>query len=155
MTSVAIPSLAEIGAGICQVSDGACDMASSAVQQFVTSPSIAETGLNMLASQIEVLEQLIEKLREVSFGIEQVHDKLAATAQLEWHSPAGNVFREAVGTRQEQAQKLRETSMQTATLASQGIDELRIMISSLQTLLTAARTAVGTTAGAAVARVCP
>src|SRR5699024_6165040 len=88
---------------------------------------------------------------EVSAGIEQVHDKLAATMQLEWHSPAGNAFREAVGTRQEHAHKLRETSMQTATLAGQGIDELRIMIASLQTLLAAARSAVGATAGTAVA----
>lgn len=154
MMSVVIPSPAEIGAGISLVSDGACDMASSAVQQFVSSPSISETGLNMLASQIEVLEQLVAKLREVSAGIEQVHDKLAATVQLEWHSPAGNVFREAVGTRQEHAHKLRDTTIQTATLAGQGIDELRIMIASLQTLLAAARTAVGATAGSAVAGMC-
>lgn len=154
MTSVAIPSLDEIGAGISLVADGACEMASGAVQDFVTSPSIAATGLNVVASQIEVLEHLVAKLREVGAGIEQVHDKLAATVQLEWHSPAGNAFREAVGSRQEHARRLRETAMQTASLASQGIDELRIMISSLQTLLAAARTAVGTAAGATVARVC-
>lgn len=154
MTSVVIPSPAEIGVGISLVSGGACDMASSAVQQFVSSPSMAETGLNMLASQIEVLEQLVAKLREVSAGIEQVHDTLAATTQMEWHSPAGQVFREAVGQRQEHALTLRETSSQTATLASQGIDELRVMIASLQTLLAAARSTVGMAAGTTVARMC-
>ena len=154
MTSVVIPSPAEIGAGIDLVSGGACDMASSAVQQFVSSPTIAETGLNMLASQIEVLEQLVAKLRDVGVGIEHVHDTLATTTQLEWHSPAGQVFREAVSHRQEQALTLRETANQTATLASQGIDELRAMIASLQTLLAAARSTVGATAGTAVARMC-
>ena len=154
MTSVVIPSPAEIGAGIDLVSGGACDMASSAVQQFVSSPTIAETGLNMLASQIEVLEQLVAKLRGVGVGIEHVHDTLAATTQLEWHSPAGQVFREAVSHRQQHAAALRETANQTATLASQGIDELRAMIASLQTLLAAARSTVGATAGTAVARMC-
>lgn len=155
MTVVAIPSMAEIGAGIGLVSDRACDKASGAVQNFVQSPSIAETGLNLLASQIDTLEQLVAKLREVGAGIEQVHEKLAATTQLEWHSPAGTAFREAVGTRQEQAKQLRETSVQTATLARQGIDELRAMISGLQSLLATARTATGITAGTAVATVCP
>lgn len=154
MTLVAIPSLSEIGAGISLVSEGACDAASGAVQNFVNSPSVAETGLNLVASQIQVLEQLVTKLREVSSGIEQVHDKLSSTVQLEWHSPAGNAFREAVGTRQEQAMRLHETAVGTATLANQGIEELRIMISGLQSLLAAARTAMGATAGVAVAQVC-
>lgn len=154
MTLVPVPSLAEIGAGIGLVSEGACDMASGAVQNFVNSPSVAETGLNLLASQIDVLEQLVAKLQEVGTGIEQVHEKLSATVQLEWHSPAGNAFRDAVGTRQEHARQLQETSVQTATLARQGIDELRVMISSLQSLLAAARTAAGVSAGAAVAKVC-
>lgn len=154
MTSVAIPSLSEIGAGISLVADGACEMASSAVQNFVTQPSTAQLGLNILASQIEVLEQLVSKLREVAAGIEQVHDKLATTAHLEWHSPAGNAFREAVGARQEHASRLRDTSAQTAILASQGVDELRIMISSLQSLLAASRTTVGDAAGTTIARVC-
>lgn len=154
MTLVAIPSLAEIGAGISLVADGACDMASGAVQNFVKSPSTAESGLNLLASQIDMLEQLVAKLREVSAGIEQVHDKLTATVQLEWHSPAGNAFRQAVGTRQQHAKELQETSVRTATLASQGIDELRIMISSLQSLLAAARAAVGAAATSTVDQVC-
>lgn len=154
MTLVAIPSLAEIGTGMSLVSNGACDAASSAVQNFVNNPSTAEAGLNLVASQIQLLEQLVAKLREVSRGIEQVHNKLAATTQLEWHSPAGNAFREAVGTRQDRAKQLQETAVGTATLANQGIEELRIMISGLQSLLAAARTAMGTTAGVAVTKVC-
>ena len=91
MTLVQIPSLAEIGAGIGLVAGGACDKASSAVQHFINTPSVAENGLNLLAAQIDVLEQLVAALREVAVGIEAVHDKLAITVELEWQSPAGNL----------------------------------------------------------------
>src|SRR5690625_6248193 len=66
MTLVQIPSLAEIGAGIGLVAGGACDKASSAVQHFINTPSVAENGLNLLAAQIDVLEQLVAALRERS-----------------------------------------------------------------------------------------
>ena len=74
-----IPPLSEIGAGIGYVANNACDMASSAVQQWVTSPSIAQAGLQALSSQIDALEQLVVKLRIVADGVEQVHGKLVAT----------------------------------------------------------------------------
>lgn len=67
-----IPSLPEIGAGIGYVANNACDMASSAVQQWVNSPSTAQVGLQALASQIDALEQLVIKLRIVADGVEQV-----------------------------------------------------------------------------------
>lgn len=154
MTLVQIPNLAEIGAGIGLIAGGACDKASSAVQHFVNTPSVAENGLNLLAAQIDVLEQLVAALREVAVGIEAVHDKLAVTVDLEWQSPAGNAFRQATASRQQQAQALQQTTMETAALASRGIDELRLLLSSLQSLLAAARTTAGTTAGATIAQVC-
>lgn len=154
MTLVQIPNLAEIGAGIGLIAGGACDKASSAVQHFVTTPSVAENGLNLLAAQIDVLGQLVAALREVAAGIEAVHDKLAVTVDLEWQSPAGNAFRQATASRQQQALALQQTTMETAALASRGIDELRLLISSLQSLLAAARTTAGTTAGAPIAQVC-
>lgn len=154
MTLVDIPTMAEIGAGMSLVADGACELASGAVQDFVNTPSTAELGLNVLAAQIEALEQLVEKLREVGAGIDEVHGKLAVTQQMEWHSPAGNAFREASLLRQEHAKKLEQTAMETAVLARQGIDELRMIVASLQSLLAAARTAAGATAGVAVAQVC-
>ena len=92
MVMVEIPSMTEIGTGMSLVAQGACEMASQAVQQFVSSPSIAQTGLNALAAQIEVLEQLVAKLREVAAGIEDVQRQLGATLTMEWHSPAGEAF---------------------------------------------------------------
>ncbi|NWN88668.1 MAG: hypothetical protein HLX51_09045 [Micrococcaceae bacterium] len=154
MALVEIPTMAELGSGINWVAEGACEMASGAVQDFVTNPSVAETGLSMVASQIEVLEQLVQTLREVGAGIEDVHGRLTATHQLEWHSPAGNAFRHAVGLGQERAKRLEETAMDTALLASQSVDELRIMISALQSLLAAGRAALGDVAGSAVGQVC-
>lgn len=154
MVMVAIPSMAEIGTGISLVTNGACELAPEAVQQFVTSPSIAQAGLNALAAQIEVLEQLVAKLRHVATGIETVQGRLGATLNMEWHSPAGEAFRIAVGERKVQAQQLESLTLETVQLAHQGIDELRTFISSLQSLLSAARATMGDVASGAVAQVC-
>lgn len=155
MVLVDIPSMAEIGTGMTLVANGACELASQSVQQFVTSPSVAQAGLNALAAQIEVLEQLVTKLRQVAAGIEKVKGQLGATLSMEWHSPAGQAFRTAVGDRQVQAEHLTQTAQETARLAHQGIDELRTMIASLQSLLAAARAAMGDVASGALEQVCP
>lgn len=149
-----IPSMAEIGTGITQVTQGACDLASSAVQQFISSPTIAQVGLQALAVQIEVLEHLVTKLRAVATGIAEVHTKLEVTVQLEWHSPAGTAFRAAVRQRQDHTDKLAQTAHETVVLANQGIDELRIRIAGLQSLLAAARATLGDTAAASIGQVC-
>lgn len=154
MVMVEIPSMTEIGTGMSLVAQGACEMASQAVQQFVSSPSIAQTGLNALAAQIEVLEQLVAKLRAVAAGIEDVQRQLGATLTMEWHSPAGEAFRTAVGDRQSQAHHLAELTQETARLAGQGIDELRTMIASLRSLLATARASMGDMASGAIAQVC-
>ena len=154
MVMVDIPSLTEIGNGISLVTNGACELASHAVQQFVTSPSIAQAGLSALAAQVEVLEQLVAKLHEVAAGIDEVHGKLGATLQMEWHSPAGEAFRIAVGDRKVQAQNLENMAIETARLAKLGIDEIRTTIASLQSLLSAARASVGDVASGAIAQVC-
>lgn len=154
MLMVEIPSMSEIGPGMSLVAQGACEMASQAVQQFVSSPSIAQAGLNALAAQIEVLEQLVAKLRAVTAGIEDVQRQLGATLTMEWHSPAGEAFRTAVSDRQSQAQHLADLTQETARLAGQGIDELRTMIASLQSLLATARAAMGDAASGAIAQVC-
>lgn len=154
MVMVDIPSMAEIGNGISLVANGACELASQTVQQFVASPSIAQSGLSALASQVEVLEQLVAKLHEVAAGIDDVHGKLGATLLMEWHSPAGEAFRIAVGDRKVQAQNLENMAVETVRLAKLGIDEIRTTIASLQSLLAAARAAVGDVASGAVAQVC-
>lgn len=154
MVMVEIPSLAEVGAGISHVANGACDLASNAVQEFVNSPSLAQAGLNVLAAQIEVLEQLVAKLQTVAAGIDGVHSKLALTQQWEWHSPAGQTFRDAVSQRQIQAKNLEQTAIETAQLARQGIDELRAIVASLQSLLATARVALGASVAGAVSQVC-
>ena len=102
MVMVDIPSMAEVGTGMSLVANGACELASHAVQQFVSSPSIAQAGLHALAAQIEVLEHLVAMLREVAAGI----------------------------------------------------DEVRTMVASLQTLLATARAAVGDVAPGAIDQVC-
>lgn len=154
MTIAEIPSMTEIGAGIGLVADGACDMASSAVQDFVSNPSTAEMGLSLVAAQIEVLEKLVEKLRQVAAGIGEVEGKLEASRQMEWQSPAGQAFREAVQLGQDQARNLQETSQQTVGLANQGIEELRLVIAGLQSLLATARTSMGSVADSVVTGVC-
>lgn len=154
MVVVDIPSMTQIATDIALVKGGACELASQTVQQFVSSPSIAQAGLNALAVQIEVLEQLVAKLREVAAGIDEVHGRLGATLAMEWHSPAGQAFRTAVGDRQSQAEDLSRLTQETALLANQGIDELRATIVSLQSLLSAARAAVGDMASGALQQVC-
>ncbi len=154
MVMVDIPSMAEVGTGMSLVANGACELASHAVQQFVSSPSIAQAGLHALAAQIEVLEHLVAMLREVAAGIDDVRGQLGATVAMEWHSPAGEAFRTAVGDRQVQAQHLEQLTQETARLASHGIDELRTMVASLQTLLATARAAVGDVASGAIDQVC-
>ena len=149
-----IPPLSEIGAGIGYVANNACDMASSAVQQWVTSPSIAQAGLQALSSQIDALEQLVVKLRIVADGVEQVHGKLVATHHIEWHSPAGQAFREAVNLGQSRAQELENTARQTVRLAQASLEELRTLIAGLQTLLATARAAVGDSVAGALGQVC-
>ena len=154
MVMVDIPSMAEIANGMSHVANGACELASQTVQQFVTSPSIAQAGLSALTVQIEVLEQLVVRLREVAAGIEDVHGRLEATVHMEWHSPAGEAFRIAVGDRKVQAQNLEHMAFETARLANLGIDELRTTIASLQSLLAAARASIGDVAAGAMAQVC-
>lgn len=148
MVMVEIPSMAEIASGMSLVADGACDLASRTVQDFVSSPSVAQAGLHALAAQIEVLEQLVAKLREVAVGIDEVQGQLGSTLAMEWHSPAGEAFRIAVGDRKVQAEQLAQLTLETARLAGHGIDELRTMIASLQTLLATARAALGDAASA-------
>src|SRR5690625_4942634 len=143
MVMVAIPSMAEIGTGISLVTNGACELASEAVQQFVTSPSIAQAGLNALVAQIEVLEQLVAKLRHVATGIETVQGRLGATLNMEWHSPAGEAFRIAVEVRKVQAQQLESLSLDTVKLAHHGIVELRTFTSSLHEFLSIDRAYMG------------
>jgi len=155
MVMVDIPSMTEIATDMSLVANGACELASQAVQQFVASPSIAQAGLNALAAQIDVLEQLVAKLHEVAAGIDGVHGKLGATLAMEWHSPAGETFRSAVEVRQLQAEDLRRLTQETALLAKQGIDELRATIASLQSLLAVARASVGDVASGAIEQVCP
>lgn len=154
MTVVQIPSLSEIGAGLGYVANGACDMASAAVQEWVNSPSTAQAGLHLLASQIDALEHLVIKLRMVADGIEQVHGKLVATHHMEWHSPAGRAFRKAVDLGQVQAQQLENTARETVRLAQLSIDELRTMVASLQSLLATARAAIGDPVAGALQQVC-
>lgn len=154
MVMVDIPSMTEIASGMSLVADGACQVASRAVQDFVSSPSLAQAGLHALAAQIEALEQLVAKLREVAAGIDDVQGRLGSTLAMEWHSPAGEAFRTAVGDRQAQAQQLEQLTLETARLAGQSIDELRTMIASLQSLLSTARAALGDTASGMVEAVC-
>lgn len=154
MVMVQIPSLPEIGAGIGYVANGTCEMASTAVQQWVNSPSTAQAGLQLLAAQIDTLEHLVLKLRMVADGIDQVHGKLTVTYDMEWHSPAGQAFREAVGNGQIRAQHLQSTAHETIRLAHTSIEELRTMVAGLQTLLTTARVAVGDTVSGAIEQVC-
>jgi hypothetical protein len=153
MVMVDIPSMAEIASGMSLVADGACDLASRAVQDFVSSPSLAQAGLHAVAAQIEALEQLIARLREVAAGIAEVQGKLASTVAMEWHSPAGEAFRTAVGDRKIQAEQLEQLTLDTARLATDGIDELRTMIAGLQTLLATARAALGDAASGVVKQV--
>ncbi len=154
MVMVQIPSLSEIGAGIGYVANGACDMASSAVQQWVSSPSTAQTGLNVLAAQIETLEHLVLKLRAVADGIEQIHTRLVAVQDLEWHSPAGQAFREALVYRQLNARQLENTAAETVRLARHSIDELRALVSGLQSLVATARASLGDSVSGTIAQVC-
>lgn len=149
-----IPSMAEIGTSITLVTNGACEVASSAVQQFIDSPTIAQVGFQALAAQIEVLEHLVTKLRAVAAGIAEVRTKLESTVQLEWHSPAGTAFRAAVRQRQDHADYLAQSANETVILANQGIEELRVRIAGLQSLLAAARAALGDTAAATIGQVC-
>lgn len=150
----AIPSIQDIGAGLTLVANGACDLASSTVQQFVANPSIAQAGLHVLAAQIEVLEHLVAKLRFVALGIQEVQTNLSATRQMEWHSPAGQAFRSAVEQRQAHAAQLTQLIGDIARLAKHSIDDLRAQIAALQTLLVAARAAMGDMATAAIGQVC-
>ena len=154
MVTVLIPSLPEITSGIGYLTNGACDMASSAVQQWVNSPSKAHVGLNILAAQIEALEQLVVKLRAVADGIEQVHIKLVAAQELEWHSPAGQAFRQALGYRQQNAKELEATALETVRLARLSIDELRSVVAGLQTLLATARATAGMATSGVIEQVC-
>lgn len=154
MVLAQIPSLPEISIGIQHVANGTCEMASSAVQQWVNSPSTAQAGLHLLAAQIDTLEHLVVKLRMVADGIEQVHSKLQATLHMEWHSPAGTAFRDAVAVGQSQTHHLEHTARETVRLAQASIEELRILISGLQSLIVAARTAVGDTVSGALQQVC-
>lgn len=149
-----IPSMAEIGTSITLVTHGACEAASSAVQQFIANPTVAQVGLQALAAQIEVLEHLVTKLRAVALGISDVRTLLEATAQLEWHSPAGTAFRTAVRQRQDHADYLMQSAHETVALARQGIEELQVRIAGLQSLLAAARAALGDTAAATMGQVC-
>lgn len=151
---VLIPTLPEITSGIGYLTNGACDMASSAVQHWVNSPSTAQMGLQVLAEQIEALEQLVVKLRAVADGIEQVYVKLVAAQELDWHSPAGQAFQEALCSRQMHAKNLEATALETVRLARLSIDELRTLVASLQTLLATARATVGVAASSAIAQVC-
>lgn len=153
MVMVEIPSMAEIASGISSVAEGACELASRSIQEFVSSPSVAQAGLHALAAQIEALEQVVAKLREVASGIEQVHSQLGATLAMDWQSPAGEAFRTAVGDRRIQAEQLAQLTQETARLAGLGIDELRAMIASLQTLLATARAALGDVATGVVEQV--
>ena len=154
MVTVLIPSLPEITSGIGYVTNGACDMASTAVQQWINSPSTAQMGLNVLAAQIEALEQLVVKLRGVAQGVEQVYVKLVAAQELEWHSPAGRAFRVALGSRQLNAKELEATALDTVRLARLSIDELRTVVASLQTLLATVRATAGAAASSAIEQVC-
>ena len=129
-------------------------MASTAVQQWINSPSTAQMGLNVLAAQIEALEQLVVKLRGVAQGVEQVYVKIVAAQELEWHSPAGRAFREALGSRQLNAKELEATALDTVRLARLSIDELRTVVASLQTLLATVRATAGAAASSAIEQVC-
>lgn len=154
MALVPIPVLSEIHAGIGHIRQGACDAASASVQAFVTSPSVAQSGLHIVQQHIEILEHLVVKLRSVASGIGHMHTRFGRIADLEWHSPAGRAFQMSVDRRQVQAQHLEATAMQTMRLAQRSIEELRMQLAAMQSLLVAARAAVGGTAAAAVGRVC-
>lgn len=154
MVMVQIPSLQEAWAGMSYIRNGACHLASNAVQDFVTSPSIAQTGLGVLAAQIDGLEQFVQKLSSVATGIEDMKAKLETTRNMEWHSPAGQAFTVALDNGQTRAVQLEQTAQETIRLAQHSIEDLRTIVATLQSLVAVARTAVGQTAASAIGQVC-
>lgn len=154
MALVPIPLLSEIQAEIGHIRQGACEVASASVQAFVTSPSVAQAGLHTVQRHIELLELLVVKLHAVARGIGDMQARFARVMDLEWHSPAGRAFRVSVDRRQVQAQQLETTAWLTMRMAQQSANELRVQLAAMQSLLAAARAALGGAAGVGLGRVC-
>lgn len=105
-------------------------------------PGQLETQLWTMEAGLAELGVLVDKIRTVQTGIEQLSQRVAAVAQLDWRSPAGQAFQERAHRTRVRADELAATAGESAMLARTGVDDLQTKIATLRQQITAAKQAL-------------
>ncbi|MEH0059415.1 hypothetical protein [Auritidibacter ignavus] len=119
-----------------------CTHVAPHIQQWSEGPGVGDLGVAAIEKATLALETVVDEVQGVQAEIEQLASRLRDIGGLDWHSMAGEAFKDKTRRTEAKTRDISDSALAMKQAGRKGIDELRVQAAQARDALNAARSTV-------------